>query len=274
MDAQRIAVTRLFLALAIALRENITLMKIIMQSFGESFGLFKKDKWIALFSLVPVLVGTTLYTFLGTWMYNDVLGRGRTWIGSFISSSTWGNILYYLMMAVMTVALFFIISWTFVLVVSLISCPFNDIISVRVEKLLLGKEPDPVSESFLRMGKKLFKTIFNELKKISFVLFMSILAFFMSFAPFLAPLGIIVSALLLAAQFLDYSWSRHNLSFGACLQGIRKSFLTYTLAGGIFLGLLSVPFVNLFVLPFAVVYFTVIFIRKHEKSSDPSPQIM
>jgi len=78
----------------------------------------------------------------------------------------------------------------------------------------------------------------------------------------LAPIGIGISAFLFAISFLDYSWNRHEMAFGACVKQVGGQFFTYLGSGLVFLFLLSVPIVNLFMMPFAAVYFTVLFTRQ------------
>ena len=81
----------------------------------------------------------------------------------------------------------------------------------------------------------------------------------MSFFGILAPISILIFSILMAVGFLDYSWSRKDLKFKDCLKDLKGSIFIYTLSGGMFLLLVTVPIVNLFVLPFGVVYFTVLF---------------
>ena len=233
-----------------------------IKAFKTSFGIFFKDKKIILFSLVPVFIGIALYYFIGNWFISEALLLSKTWVASKIQIGFLGKIIYYLLVGVMTVATYFIVNWTFVLFVSLIASPFNDIISERAEKALLNKPPLEMDESFSLMLKKITFIIFNELKKISLILFLTFVALVLGFIPFLSPLSIIVSAFLLAVGFIDYSWSRHDLKFRDCIKLARKSFISYSLSGGIFLVLIAIPVLNLFILPFAVVYYTVLFTKK------------
>ncbi|MBC98143.1 MAG: hypothetical protein CME63_10360 [Halobacteriovoraceae bacterium] len=231
----------------------------IVSCIGISLKVFKEDKWIGIFSLVPIIIGATIYYFLGSYIYGDILIMGKQWIESSINSSGWGSFLYYVMAGILTIGFYFLLSWTFVLVVSGISSPFNDVVSRRVEKVLAGEVPESISASLSRMSLRFLGTIINELKKIGFIIFLSILALVISFIPLLAPIGVVISAILLAVGFLDYSWSRHNMHFRDCVNDIRKHLFSYGIMGGVFLALISIPVFNLFLLPFGVVYFTVLF---------------
>ncbi len=230
-----------------------------IKAFGQAVSVMKNDKWIVLLSFVPVLVGAALYYWLGAWMYGDVLAWGNEWVKTAITSDSWGNVITWIVGIIMTVVLYFVISWTFVLVISIIASPFNDVISSRVERAILGKSEEKVAESFAQMFARIFRILWNESKKILFIISLSMIGFLLSLIPFLVPVSIIVSATLLAIGFLDYSWSRHDMKFRECLADMRASFTSYVLGGVVFLFLIAVPLLNLFLLPYAVVYFTVLY---------------
>ena len=137
------------------------MIKDTIGSFLPAVKYIIKDKVNLLFTVIPLSIGTTLYFFLGKWMYGSVLDQGKALIKEKISQGGLGDFLYYLIMAIMTVVLFFVINWTFVLVVSVIASPFNDMISSRIEKLELGQIPDTMGESF---SKNVWKDSFHYLE--------------------------------------------------------------------------------------------------------------
>ncbi len=235
----------------------------IVAVFGEALGTFRKDKWITIFSLVPVIVGIVLYYLFGSYLYGDLLDQGRAYIEQSVSSGGWSQFFYWLLVGILVIAFYFLLSWTFVLVVSGIAAPFNDLISNRVERVVLGQVPEDVGKSFERLTTRLVKTLINEAKKITFIIILNLLAFALSFIGVLAPISMMISALLLAVGFLDYSWSRNDFTFRECLTDIRTSFFSYGIMGGVFLVLITIPGVNLFILPFGVVYFTVLHVKKY-----------
>ncbi len=234
-------------------------MNLIFPSFFEALSYFRKDKWLIVLGMIPVLIGLAIYYYMGSWIYGDLLVFGQDYIRSKMASQSWLNFLTTILVVVLTVAFYFLVSWSFVIVVSLFASPFNDMMSSRVERLLLNEKSVHIGESLSSAFGKFFFTILNEGKKILFIIFVSLLGLVLSL--FIPPLSILVSSALIAVSFIDYSWGRHNLKLGSCLRSYRKSFLTYTLAGALFLVFISIPIVNLFMLPFAVVYFTVLFVK-------------
>lgn len=229
---------------------------------GKSFQILKQDKWILLFSLLPVGIGVGLYSVLWNWIFGDLLIKGNEWIQAQISSSGWSSFLYYIFAGMLGIFFWFLLSWTFVLFVSLVASPFNDLISSRVEKIVYKKELPAISESFSQMLKGLAKTLGNEIKKILFIVSLSIIAFGVSFIPVLIPLSFFISSLLMAVSFLDYSWSRHNFNFKTCMSDIRSSLLAYAITGAAFFVLVSVPLINLLTIPMGTIFYTMYFCEK------------
>lgn len=244
------------------------MMKLMLNSLTLAWHYQRKDKIILFFSTIPIVIGSLLYYWLGAWLFTDVLGAGKAWIVEKLSDGSFGNILYYLLVGIFTAALFFIINWTFVLVVSLIGAPFNDIISSRVMKLIDNEKQDDLKETFSALLKNVFRTVWNEIKKIIVIIGFSLIALLLSMIPILLPVSIGITALLLASEFLDYSWSRDKLSIGKCFGNLTSKIMTNTLSGLIFLVLMTVPIVNLIAFPYGVVYFTILY-TKRKKQLEP-----
>jgi CysZ protein len=220
-----------------------------------------KDKVNFTLASFPVLVGIALYAFLGRFAFTRGLDYARELINSNLTKGSFADIIYYLLVGVITVALFFLINWTFVLLISIIASPFNDLISKRVAKAEQGLEPIGLGEGFSFMFKNLIKTLLNEIKKVCLIVGLTILAVIASYIPFLTPLSLLLTALLLAAQFADYNWSRHNLTVSQCIGDMRRNFFGYSLSGAVFLFLISVPLVNIFIAPLATAYYAIIWVK-------------
>lgn len=231
-------------------------MKNALKVYHQALGLFWRDKWLIVLGLIPLLIGITLYSFVGRWMYTDLLGSGEIWVKGMVSDGALGNFLYAVLIALVTIGLYFMISWTFVLVISILASPFNEVMSARVERLVIDEAPQEVGTSFSNMFKKIFFIIANEVKKVMIIITFSLIAFVFSFFPIFFPISVFISALLLAAQFLDYAWSRHDVKMSHCLSEMRRNFLGYGVSGMGFLFLITIPIINLLALPFAVVYYS------------------
>ncbi len=231
-------------------------MSQLVSTFTTSLKVIKQDKVNLALCFAPVIIGILLYLFLGNYFYGDLREWIHSLVASKINSETWGAILYYILIAMVWILIFFLVNWTFVLVVSLIASPFNDILSERTEKWLKGEEPSAFGQSLRERVKQIFKIIFNELKKISFIVVLSILAFVLNFFPLFTPFSLLLTALLMAINFLDYSWSRHQMTLSQCLSDLKQNIWIYLIAGFAFVFIMTVPMLNLIALPFGVVYFT------------------
>jgi len=235
-----------------------------MSAFSEAWSYYKKDKYVLLFSFIPVLIGFLLYSLLGNWLLTDVYQLGNDYISSHVSSEGWLSFFSSILIVILSFVLLVLINFSFVLVVSLFASPFNDLISSRVEKLAGGEAPQDITRSLKESFGNVGRIILNEIKKISVIAIVSLIAFILSF--FFPPLTFVVSSLLLAVTFLDYSWARHEMKLGECLKNLKGSFLSYFIGGVLFMTLISIPILNLFLLSYGVVFFTVLFTKKRQLS--------
>ena len=242
-------------------------MSDLVNSFPESFKMIFKDPLNFILFLIPVLVGLVLYAAFGAWVFSMATDWGQKFISQYITNHTTSKFLYYILSGLMVFTIVVLANWTFVVIAGILASPFNDIISSRIERKMLGKSvSEQGSESFKLMLKRLGKIIINESKKIIVLGLLGLITFLVSFIPVLFPLVAFLYAILLAAQYLDYSWARHDLSVSACFNDVRKHLLTYTIGGGVFLMVVSVPFINVMVPTIATSFFTVLWVKKNKSN--------
>lgn len=239
------------------MKNALTLLKPALQQLTKS-----KINFILAF--IPVLIGVAIYYFLGSWFYGTVMNKGQEIIGSYITGGGFGTIIYYIIAAIVSILLFLLVNWTFVLMVSIISSPFNDMLSSRIEKNIINKEQDDISSTFSDLFKNILSVLSNEIKKVTFIFLMSVVAFILGYIPLLTPLSLFITVILLAVSFIDYSWARHNIKFSNCLSDLRRNFIGYGIGGTFFFILVSIPIVNLIVSPLATSYFTLLWLKNNE----------
>ena len=229
-----------------------------LSTFKTAFHIMKKDKVILFFSLVPILIGIVGFYFLFDVMFVDLKSWTMAQIGfSSAPDSVWGRVVGGFLTVLITVLYYFAINFFFVLFVSIVSSPFNDLISARVEKNIISDSVTATSTDGII--QKIGGILLNEIKKICFIGCVSLVAVLLGLFPFFVPVSILLSSILLAVNFLDYSWSRQDLTFTQCLKNVKHSYFSYGISGFIFLSGFSIPFFNLLLLPYAVVYYTVIY---------------
>lgn len=236
-------------------------------AFRNSLKVLRRDKLIFILALIPILIGLGIYGLMSSWIYGHLLPLGRIYIEKLVLSGGWGNFIYYTIVTLFSILLFLFINYTFILFVSIISAPFNDAISSRVEKNLISNNSPGEKETFSEVIKNFFKTIFNEFKKVIFIFTLSLVAFLVALIPVLAPVGLILSGLLFAISFLDFSWSRHRYNLRRCLSDLAKSFIYYVISGSLFLLLMGIPIINIVILPYSVVFLTCLFVQRNLKAN-------
>jgi len=228
--------------------------------FFKSLDILKSDKKVIMFGMIPVIVGFLCYYFLGSYVFGDLQELGKSYLSKHMDTTGWiGNVFF----GLVTVLFAVFMNFTFFIFVSVIAAPFNDLISSRVEKLYIKSEED--NQGFSEMMKKLPATIKNELKKVGFIIILSIINVIIGFM--FPPASFLIAGIIFAISFVDYSWSRNELTFSECFQDLKKGFLPYLLGGVSFLFLIAIPILNLFFLPLAVVFFTVIYCELRLKNA-------
>ncbi|MFW5887912.1 MAG: EI24 domain-containing protein [Bacteriovoracia bacterium] len=241
-------------------------MKHILSSWKEGWKYLWGDKINLVLALIPIIVGGLLYYWLGSWAWETTSAWSKSLINEYIGEgSTWGSIVYYLFVSIIMVVMFFIVNWTFVLAVSLIACPFNDILSERIEKKIEGKPIENMGQTFWKMIRRWGGILLNEAKKVLFIMVLAIIGMLFGYFPLFTVISLIISALLVTIEFVDYSWSRHELTFKKCRNDLTKHWLAYIISGLMFMVLMSIPIINLLFLPVAISYFTVLWIKLNER---------
>jgi uncharacterized protein involved in cysteine biosynthesis len=137
------------------------------------------------------------------------------------------------------------------------------VISQRIERKLRGQLPATDRAGGFRQALGwLVRSLANELKKLTVIVALTVAAVALNFVPFLFPLAFLLLALLMSSQFLDYSWSRHELPLGHCVRDLLASPFAHALAGAAFLMLVTVPLLNALVPALATSYYTVLWTNR------------
>lgn len=230
-----------------------------------SLRLIFKDPINLLLAIIPTMLALSIYIFLIVFIFknSDYFGvLVQDWIPDPQTAGWVGKIIT----AIFIIFMFLVTSWTFILVSGLISAPFNSLLSSRIEEKLSGKKPSTDKQStFKSLIKDLAKTFVNEAKKIIFIIFLTALAFILNLFPLFYPIGIFLLALVLSIQFIDYSWSRHEMNFSQCVGDLFRNILTYGGYGLVFLVLITIPIINALVPAVATSFFTVLWLQRQKK---------
>lgn len=230
-----------------------------------SLRLIFKDPINLLLAIIPTILALSIYIFFIVLIFknSDYFGVFvQDWIPDPQTAGWVGK----LITAIFIIFMFLIMSWTFILLAGIISAPFNSLLSYRIEqKLINAPISNDAKKSFSMLLKSLGATFVNEAKKLIFILALTALAFILNIFPLLYPVGIFILALVLAIQFVDYSWSRHDLTFSQCVGDLFKNIFSYGGYGLVFLVMITIPLINALVPALATSFFTVLWLKRQKR---------
>lgn len=241
-------------------------MKDIIRSFPLALKVIITDPVNFILSVIPTLMALAIYLMTIFLIYTNSHQLVSFFKGH-IYTADQATILAKILTAVLIIFLFFVMSWTFVIVVGIISAPFNSLLSSRIEQKLTQRiaMDEDHTHAMVVVKNSVKATLMNELKKFTLLLLAAGVAFLLNLFPPFYPVAALLIAVLLSVQFLDYSWSRHNLPLSLCIKDIFKNIVPYSLSGAIFLGLVAIPLVNALIPAFATSYFTVLWLYRQNK---------
>jgi CysZ protein len=115
-------------------------LSVLFAALRTSVSILLRDRLVLLLAMAPVLIGIIVYYYAGTWFYRI----SNEWLSgvveSYITKDITLTIVRWLIKAILAVFVAIAVGQTFVLLVSIIASPFNDLLSSRVEQLM-GKTP-------------------------------------------------------------------------------------------------------------------------------------
>lgn len=237
-----------------------------LERWGRGFGYLMqgwafvgKHPSLIKFCLLPMLLTILVFigTFWGFWhYYADIVAffwkKPDGWTAIF-----WWvfYVLFFFAAIMLGYVLFFVVQ-------SLLTAPFNDLLSERVEEVAYGNAPKPFSLSF--MMKNLGRTLVHELARLGIYLAWMVPLLLLNFVPVIGTIAFSVGGFILTARFLaynnlEYCMARREWRFARKRQLLRDHrSLTNGLGMGVALVLL-VPVVGLLSVPMAAVGGTLLF---------------
>lgn len=241
-------------------------MRGVLKAFPAAARMILTDPVNFVLAVIPTLIalGIYIFTITGIYRHSDLLSA---WLRGYVASPDQATWISKILTGILIIFVFFIMSWTFVLVVGIIAAPFNSLLSSRIEEKLVKRiiMDEDQTHALSLVKSSMAQTFKNEIKKFILLASFGAFAFLINLVPLLYPLAAILIAALLAAQFLDYSWSRHNLTAGNCIADAVKNFFSYSAGGAIFLAVVAVPVLNALVPALATSYFTILWLYKQKK---------
>ncbi|MEO8514733.1 MAG: EI24 domain-containing protein [Ignavibacteria bacterium] len=222
------------------------------------------------YSIAPMLINLVIYGSVFILSYYWLMGSLDKWLG--IENSEAGFWLKFLHTALFIIGfllLLFVCYLIFTILGNIITAPFNEEISQRVEEIVTnGNKPG-------KMGfwEDAYISIKGEVQKLLFYLVILLFIFLLNVIPVAGSIlstiiGIIFSCFYNALDFLDYPMTRKKMRFRDKLRITRKGkLITYGFGFASFL-LMFLPVVNVFMKPILVAAGTALFYEKGYSSQE------
>ena len=216
--------------------------------FIEGFRLLRKPD-LRRYFLVPAAINTFVLLGLFIVVYMNFGG----WVSSIMSwFPNWLSAVYWLVWAMTFVVVLLSVVFFFTFIANIVSSPFNALLSVKVEEQLTGKSPTVDVSIWMVLPRAAGR----EIRKLLYVLPRLVFLLLVVFIPgvnIVAPfLGILFGAWMMALQYTDYGADNNGISFLNLKERLKQTRLQALLFGLPAYLLLTIPGVNLVLMPIAV----------------------
>ncbi|EAQ98977.1 sulfate transporter CysZ [Congregibacter litoralis] len=214
------------------------------------------------FVLVPLTINVIIFGSLIGWGLSNLIDWVNSWMAWL---PEWLSFLEWILWPIIGLTVALVTGYLFTAVALLIASPFNALLAEKAEELITGQ---PV-QGLEGLGAALMgvpRGIFRELAKLVYYIPMASMVLIISFIPAVnavAPLlWLLLGAWMMSLQFVDYPMDNHQFSFKDVRIAVSDRRLSSLGFGGIVAALASVPIVNFFVVPAAVVGATILYVEE------------
>lgn len=225
-------------------------------------------KKLRLFVIIPLLVNIIIFASLvgaGISFLDTQIDRLMGWIPAWLEFIEW--ILWPLI-----VFLFCLMTgYLFTTMALIIASPFNALLAEKAEELITGRPVDSLEGLGAALmavprgiARELYKLLYY-LPMLGFVLILTFIPVVNTISPLL---WFVFGAWMMSLQFVDYPMDNHQLSFADVKEAVRSRRLSSMGFGGMVALCASIPVVNFFVVPAAVVGATLLWCEQLQ-GSDP-----
>jgi len=214
-------------------------------------------KSLRLFVIIPLAVNILIFGSLIGFTVSYLSEIMNSWLGSI---PDWLGFIKWILWPLIAITLSLVTGYAFTSIALLIASPFNALLAEKAEELITGKPVDSL-EGFSAALIAIPRSIVRELAKLLYYIPMFLLVLVLSFIPGLNAISpflwLLLGAWMMSIQFLDYPMDNHQLSFVDVKEAARYRRLSSLGFGGAVALCASIPVVNFFVIPSAVVGATI-----------------
>ncbi len=219
-----------------------------LECFFDGFNLIRRPG-LRRYFIMPGLINAVVLTLLVVLSYahfDDWVAIIMAWFPG------WMGALYWLIRGIAFIVLIVLILFVFTFLANMIASPFNAILSIKVEQALTGSAP----ESSVSLWLILPRSVARELAKLLYILprllgllLITVIPVINAVAPFL---WILFGAWMMSIQYADYAADNNDVSFKALKSRLGANRFDALMFGLPAYLLLTVPVVNLILMPIGV----------------------
>jgi CysZ protein len=216
--------------------------------FLDGFNLIRKPG-LRRYFVVPVLINTLVLAIILT----VTVIYFSAWVDGIMGwFPDWMSLLYWLIWLIAFLVLLVLVLFGFTVIANVIASPFNAILSVKVEEKLTGKPP----ASQVSIWMVLPRTLARELGKVLYILPRLLGLILITFIPVInviSPvLWVLFGAWMMAIEYSDYGADNNDLSFRELKSRLARRRFQAIMFGLPAYLLLTVPLINLVLMPVGV----------------------
>ncbi|MEZ5502683.1 MAG: sulfate transporter CysZ [Halioglobus sp.] len=202
------------------------------------------------FVLIPLLINILIF--------GSLIGLGFSYISDLMDSLLsyipgWLRFIQWILWPLIMLTVGLISGYFFTTVALIIASPFNALLAEKAEELITGRRVNSL-EGIRAAVLAVPRSILRELVKLLYYIPMAVLVLLLSFIPGVgAAAWLLLGAWMMSIQFVDYPMDNHQLDFAEVKAAVRSRRLSSLGFGGVVALCTSIPLVNFFVVPAAVV---------------------
>jgi CysZ protein len=189
---------------------------------------------------------------------------------SYFSQSSYSEVLFYVLIAVISALFLVIFFFIFTRVVSAIASPFNDLLSQKTEQLIAGFYEE-THVSYLRILKNSTRAIMHAFKILGVYIGLLLLCLLFFVIPVIGQIlftisGAVLSAFMIAYEYFSYPMDRREYTWAMKKEFLKKHKMSALSFGLGCVGVASIPLVNIFFVPAAVIGGTILFLDLEKRA--------
>ncbi len=167
-------------------------------------------KYFAVPFLLNLVILSTIVVFTYTMVYDPLL--------SLVTGNAWYNrVLEFVLIPLLVLLLGLLIVLLYSIIGSIITAPFNDFLSLKVEETMSGERFDDTL-TFSGAVKDMLRVIANVIKLLFLIILINLLLLFLNLIPaagsvFYSIAGFLTTSFLIGFQFFDFPLERRRYNF-------------------------------------------------------------